>query len=140
MSYSATQKLFFSSPEFAVVGASTVKEKTGTRVLRWYLDRNKAVTPVHPKEPNLEGINTVKTLSKLPHPTKTSISIITPPKVTLSILKEGNELGIPAFWLQPGAEDEAVRQYVDENGLSSKVVLGGPCVLVDGDGVTRSLL
>lgn len=61
-------------------------------------------------------------------------------QVTLSILKEGNELGIPAFWLQPGAEDAAVRQYVDENGLSSKVVLGGPCVLVDGDGVTRSLL
>ncbi|KAF8326545.1 NAD-P-binding protein [Cantharellus anzutake] len=140
MSYPTEQTLFFSSPEFAVVGASTVKEKYGTRVLKWYIDRNKTVTPVHPKEEVLEGINTVKTLSELPHPASTSVSIVTPPKVTLRLLEEGKKLGIPAFWLQPGAEDDAVRQYIEEGGLSSKVVLGGPCVLVDGDGVTRSLL
>lgn len=49
-------------------------------------------------------------------------------------------LNIPAVWIQPGAEDAAVIQYIEENGLSDKVVLGGPCVLVDGDAVTRSLL
>jgi len=140
MSYSASQKLFFSSPEFAIVGASTVKEKTGTRILQWYINHGKTVTPVHPKEASLEGINTVKSLSELPNPTKTSVSITTPPKITLSILQEGQKLGIPALWVQPGAEDEAVRQYITDNELSDKIILGGPCVLADGEGVLRSLL
>ncbi|KAG9119436.1 hypothetical protein FRC07_005543, partial [Ceratobasidium sp. 392] len=65
--------------------------------------------------------------------------IITPPKVSLAILKEGKELGIPAFWLQPGAEDDEVRKYVEEERLQDKVVLGGPCVLVLGDGLRSRL-
>ena len=61
-------------------------------------------------------------------------------QVTLAVLKEGKELGVPAFWIQPGAEDDEVRKYVTEAGLAEKVVLGGPCVLVSGDGIRKSLL
>lgn len=110
------------------------------------------------KELELEGVATVKTVSELKSPAETSISIITNPKVghfspfsallrstscrkvTLGILKEGKERGVPAFWLQPGAEDDEVRAYVEEAGLKDKVVLGGPCILISGDGVRKSLL
>jgi predicted CoA-binding protein len=60
--------------------------------------------------------------------------------VTRSILEEGKKQGVPAFWLQPGAEDDDVRAYITEAGLTDKVVLGGPCVLVSGDGIRKSLL
>ncbi|CAE6462444.1 unnamed protein product [Rhizoctonia solani] len=136
----STEALFFKSSQFAVVGASKDQSKYGTKILKWYLDRQIAVTPVHPKEPELEGIKAVPKLAGLASPDKTSVSIVTPPNVTLGILKEGKELGVPAFWIQPGAENDEVRKYVIDAGLSEKVVLGGPCVLVSGDGIRKSLL
>jgi predicted CoA-binding protein len=60
--------------------------------------------------------------------------------VTLGILEQAKALNIPALWLQPGAEDEAVIKYIQDNGLSEKVIYGGPCILVEGDTIARSLL
>ncbi|KAA1471849.1 NAD-P-binding protein [Dentipellis sp. KUC8613] len=133
-------KLFLSSPRFAVVGASKDQNKFGTKVLKWYQVRDKTVTPVHPKESELEGLATVKTLADLESPTQTSVSIITPPKVTLGLLEQAKTLDVPALWLQPGAEDESVISYIRENGLEDKVIYGGPCILVLGDGIIKSLL
>ncbi|KAG8945536.1 hypothetical protein FRC04_000739 [Tulasnella sp. 424] len=132
------QKLFLSSPRYAVVGASKDPSKYGTRVLKWYITRKRDVTPIHHKESSLEDLPTLKSLKDLPSPTTTSVSIITPPKVTLGILQEAKALGVPALWLQPGAEDDEVKQYVKDN-LSDRVVLGGPCILVSGDKVVESL-
>ncbi|KAI0335068.1 NAD(P)-binding protein [Cubamyces sp. BRFM 1775] len=134
------QKKFLSAPKFAVVGASKDQSKYGTKVLKWYQARDKDVTPVHPKEDELEGVKTVRTISDLAAPTETSVHIITPPKVTLSVLEQAKTIGTPALWLQPGAEDEAVVSYIKENGLEDKVIYGGPCILVEGDGILRSLL
>ena len=47
---------------------------------------------------------------------------------------------MPALWLQPGAEDAAVVEFIKENGLADRVIYGGPCILVEGDGIIRSLL
>ncbi|KDR75108.1 hypothetical protein GALMADRAFT_226757 [Galerina marginata CBS 339.88] len=136
----AIQKVFLAAPNFAVVGASKDQSKYGTKVLKWYKERSFSVTPVHPKETELEGIQTLNSISELPSPKETSISIITPPKVTLGILEKAKDLSIPALWLQPGAEDATVIEYIKENGLSDRVIYGGPCILVEGDDITRSLL
>ncbi|KAN0128723.1 NAD-P-binding protein [Lactarius tabidus] len=134
------QKYFLSSPRFAVVGASKDQSKYGTKVLRWYLARNLPVTPVHPKESELEGVSAVLSLTDLPTPAETSVSIITNPKVTLGLLQQAMELKVPSLWLQPGAEDDAVKRFIRANGLEDKVIYGGPCILVEGDGVRKSLL
>lgn len=101
-------------------------------------------------------MKTIRAVSDLPAPTETSISIITPPKVrclicpvlskmlttgqvTLGVLEQAKALGVPALWLQPGAEDAAVIAYVKENGLEDKVIYGGPCILVEGDNIISSL-
>ncbi|KAH7097235.1 NAD(P)-binding protein [Auriculariales sp. MPI-PUGE-AT-0066] len=136
---SAIQRAFLSSPKFAVVGASTNKEKWGTKVLRWYVDRQKDVTPIHPTEPELEGIKTITNLNELLDPTTTSLSIITAAPITLQLLKDAKSLNIPALWLQPGTDDDAVRGYISESGLADRVVFGGPCVLVLGDGILKTL-
>ena len=69
-----------------------------------------------------------------------SVTDRTVTQVTLSILEQAKTIGTPALWLQPGAEDEAVVSYIKENGLADKVIYGGPCILVEGDGILRSLL
>ncbi|KAI0084914.1 NAD-P-binding protein [Irpex rosettiformis] len=134
------KKKFLSAPKYAVVGASKDQTKFGTKVLKWYQARNKDVTPLHPKEDELEGLKTLRTLADLPSPTETSVSVITPSKITLGILEQAKALNVPALWLQPGAEDENVVKYIKENGLENKVIYGGPCILVEGDSVIRSLL
>ncbi|KAK0244243.1 NAD-P-binding protein [Armillaria nabsnona] len=144
----AIQKVFLASPSFAVVGASKDQTKFGTKVLKWYQARDLDVKPVHPKESELEGIATVQKISELSAPDQTSISVITNPKarhmilissITLGILKEAKELSVPALWLQPGAEDAAVVEYIKENGLADHVIYGGPCILVEGDGIRSQL-
>lgn len=50
------------------------------------------------------------------------------------------ELNVPSLWLQPGAEDDTVKSFIHANGLEDKVIYGGPCILVEGDGVRKSLL
>lgn len=104
----------------------------------------------------------MKSIADLPSPQETSISIVTPPKVspvypgrwiecapdpgtpsvapqvTLGILQQAKDLGIPAVWLQPGAEDDAVLAYIKEN-LADRAIYGGPCILVEGDSIAQSL-
>ena len=58
----------------------------------------------------------------------------------MGILEQAKTLNIPALWLQPGAEDEAMVAYIKDNGMADKVIYGGPCILVEGDGIMRSLL
>ncbi|KAI0027942.1 NAD-P-binding protein [Vararia minispora EC-137] len=135
----AIQKTFLSSPLFAVIGASKDQTKWGTKVLQWYQQRGLPVTPIHPKEAELEGLATVRDIAELPEPTRTSVSVITPPVITLGILQKAKDAGIPALWLQPGVADDAVITFVQENGMEDRVIYGGPCILVQGDGIRSSL-
>ncbi|KAI6129817.1 CoA binding domain-containing protein [Pisolithus croceorrhizus] len=134
------QRRFLSFPMFAVVGASTDKSKWGTKILLWYIQRNRPVTPVHPNVDELEGIKTVKSIVDLPSPTETALSITTPPKVTLSLLKQAKELSIPAIWIQPGASDTACADFINENGMADQVLWQGECLWRDGDGVIQAML
>ncbi|KAJ7623586.1 NAD-P-binding protein [Roridomyces roridus] len=135
----AIQKLFLSSPAFAVIGASKDQTKFGTKILNWYKARGLAVQPIHPKEDELEDIATVRSVAELSNPTQTSLSIITPPHITLGILKEAIPLGVPAVWIQPGAADAAVIDWLEKNGAEDRVIHSGPCLLVSGDQLRSSL-
>ena len=101
-------------------------------------------------------MSTIKSITELDFPTQTSVSIVTPPavghsnvwvmtvliiissQVTLSILRSAKDLSIPALWLQPGAEDATVVDFVKTNGLEGRVIYGGPCILVQGDHLLRN--
>ncbi|KAF7322088.1 NAD(P)-binding protein [Mycena kentingensis (nom. inval.)] len=142
MAAPAIQKKFLSASTFAVVGASKDTNKFGTKILNWYKERGMPVHPVHPRlqrESELEGIPTVASIADLPAPAETSISIVTPPKVTLSILESALALSVPALWIQPGAADDEVVAWIKENGMADRVVWGGPCILVLGDRLRASL-
>ncbi|EEQ91223.1 hypothetical protein RJZ56_007700 [Blastomyces dermatitidis] len=140
----AAAKLFFSSPRFAVAGASTDPSKFGYKILAWYHQHSLPVTPLNPRASEIplpsKTYKTVPSPSALQVPTQTSLSIVTPPKVTLAVLKEAKTLDIPAVWLQPGTFDNEVLEYARKN---FKAAIAGEeagsngsegwCVLVDGD-------
>jgi predicted CoA-binding protein len=119
-------KTFFASRAFGVIGASTDRTKFGNKVLRCYLQKNKKVYPVNPKEKLIEGIPCVASIAELPGAVK-SISIITPPAITERIVDEAIAKGIKNIWMQPGAEsDQAIENCKIHN---INVIAGGPCIL-----------
>ncbi|MCJ1358973.1 MAG: hypothetical protein MMC33_008973 [Icmadophila ericetorum] len=141
----AAAQRFFLSPYFAVAGASQDTNKFGYKVLDWYTTHSLPATPLNPKTPfitlhsNNQSIPTVPSVSSLPHPSETGLSIITPPAVTKKILQDAKDMGITAVWLQPGTFDDEVMAFAQESfesvvGGDEEGTVGGEgwCVLVDG--------
>mmetsp|Transcript_420 Transcript_420/g.523 ORF Transcript_420/g.523 Transcript_420/m.523 type:complete len:141 (+) Transcript_420:171-593(+) len=123
-------KTFLSSESFAVVGASSNRSKYGNKCLRKYMEKGLKVVPVHPKEETVEGLK-VQQLQDLENPEKIGVSVITPPAVTLNVIKEAHELGFKNIWLQPGAESPQV--IAEASKLGQSIIYGGPCILVSLD-------
>lgn len=120
-------KEFFQHGPFAVVGASTNRDKYGNKVLRCYLQHGKEVYPINPRADQIEGVRCFPALDKTPK-LPGAISVITPPKITEQVVEEAAKLGIDWIWMQPGAESpEAIAKA---EGLGLRVIAGGPCVLV----------
>jgi len=118
---------FLAASEFAVVGASTHREKYGNKVLRCYMQHGHDVTPVNPGEDEVEGLVCAGSLTELARPTA-SVSIITPPRVTLAVVEEAAAVGYQRLWMQPGAESAEAVARAAELGLD--VIHSGPCLLV----------
>jgi predicted CoA-binding protein len=91
---------------------------------------------------------TIPGVKDLPRPAETSVSIITPPAVTLQVLKDAAEIGVRRVWMQPGAWDGDCVALAKERGMEAVVYghgheLGGAdaCVLMHGeDGMERAML
>nr|POE87708.1 hypothetical protein CFP56_10937 [Quercus suber]POF00914.1 hypothetical protein CFP56_20862 [Quercus suber] len=138
-------KHFMSASTFAVAGASSLTHKFGYKVFAWYLQHDLHAIPLNPAATEVvvgsKSYDTVRTISKLPDPKNTSLSIITPPPVTMELLKQAKEAGIKAVWIQPGAFGEAESEYALKEfpgaavlGFEEGTVGGeGWCVLVDGE-------
>lgn len=139
-------KRFFQATQYAVVGASADRSKFGNKVFRWYQGYNLPVTPVHPKSSSIEGVPAVKELGEVmdyaanPVEARTSVSVITPPAITLDLLKGyTSDERIVAFWLQPGAADGPVVQWIrsQPEEVQGRIVYSGPCILVSGEQLGR---
>ena len=108
------------------MGASADRVKFGNKVLRWYIENvgnSHQLFPVNPKSPELEGLKAIKSIGELPNPRETSISVITPPHVTVQVLRDAAGLGITKIWLQPGSEDAQVLQVAKELELEISKIL-----------------
>jgi hypothetical protein len=71
------------------------------------------------------------------------VSIIINPTAGLPIIKElfgPDKTRWPhAVWFQPGAFDDAIKNFVKEIKAEDRVVPFGECILVTGDGVRSSM-
>ena len=120
-------KQFLTSEAFGVVGASTNRDKFGNKVVRVYQQNDRPVIPVNPRVDLIEGEACVSSVADLPA-SVSSISVITPPKITEQVVEEAIAKGIKNIWMQPGAESPAAIENGLKHGLN--VIADGSCILV----------
>ncbi|KAJ6608863.1 NAD-P-binding protein, partial [Mycena sp. CBHHK59/15] len=122
------QTRFLSAPKFAVVGASDDSSKFGAKVIfSHFRSQQKDVVPININETHVQGIRCLKSLSELPDPTHTAVSIVVSPSVRpcllsgikFATLNEAKALRIFALWLQPRAEDATCVQYIKDSGMDN---------------------
>ncbi|PVU94211.1 hypothetical protein BB559_003051 [Furculomyces boomerangus] len=133
------QAAFFAKKIFAVAGASNDPSKFGNIILKAYINKGLNVIPINPRGGQIEGLDTVTSLSQLIDVVNTKygiksdeigLSVVTPPKATQTILENAASLEIRNIWLQPGSEPENWKKTATE--LKLNIIGGGPCVLVSG--------
>ena len=127
MDISSKIETFLSAGAFGVAGASTNRDKYGNKVLRCYLQNGKTAIPINPRASSIEGIEAAASVAELPDGVD-SLSIITPPAITLQVVEQAIDRGIKNLWMQPGAENPDAVKLAEENGLN--VIADGSCVLV----------
>lgn len=118
---------FLSAKAFGVAGASTNRDKYGNKVLRCYLQNGKKAVPINPRAEIIEEQPCVSSVSQLPKEV-TSLSVITPPKITEQIVEEAISRGIENIWMQPGAQSAKAVARCKEAGIN--VIADGSCLLV----------
>lgn len=118
---------FLSEGPWAVVGASTNREKYGNKVLRAYIQSGRGAWPINPRADEVEGFKCYPDLASLPEVPR-GISIITPPKITEEVVAEAGRLGVKFVWMQPGAESDRALQIAREQGVEA--IGDGSCLLV----------
>lgn len=118
---------FLSGDVFAVVGASSDRNKYGNKVLRCYLQNGREAHPVNPRGGTIEGLTAYSDVGAVPVPVH-GVSFVTPPAVTLATLEQCSAAGIEHVWMQPGAESDAVIERAAELGMNA--VADGSCLLV----------
>lgn len=127
------KSLFFEQhTTFAVVGASSDRDKFGNKVLRAYLETSRNAIPINKKQSSIENVPCLPDLASLCGTKDVSmvgVSVITPPGVTKLILEEGYRLGIRSFFVQPGTIDRETIDFINTSMSGAKVIKG--CVLVE---------
>ncbi|KAJ1721857.1 hypothetical protein LPJ53_003677 [Coemansia erecta] len=125
---------FFAARSFAVVGASPDRAKFGNQVLHWYAANRLPVAGINPKVPEIDGIACHPSLAALAAAAGSSgklagvsVSVVTPPAVSESVLRQAADLGVTHVWFQPGSEPDGWALLARELGITA--IGGGPCVL-----------
>jgi uncharacterized protein len=94
----------------AVSGASNDPEKYGNIIVRNLKDKGYTVLPVNPREDVILGLPVAHSVGKIEKPVDLLV-VVTPPAVTLRVLREAVEAGIAAVWLQDGSFDDGVLEF-----------------------------
>lgn len=118
---------FLAAGPWAVMGASSNRDKYGNKVLRCYQQHGMEVFPINPRADEIEGLKAYPSLAALPKQV-TGISVITPPKITEQVVQEAIAAGVKSIWMQPGAESPAAIRAAEAAGID--VIANGACILV----------
>lgn len=101
---------------WAVLGATSRKEKFGYKIYACLRDHGYTVYPVNPNVAEIEGATCYPSLSDLPE-VPAVVDFVVPEIIGLAALEECKTLHIPTVWLQPGADKPAVVTKANELGL-----------------------
>jgi hypothetical protein len=111
----------------AVVGANNNPSKYGNRIYRDLKSKGFTVFAVNPYRDEVDGDPCWRSVTDLPQQ-PTIIDFVIPPARTLETLRECLALGYTHVWIQPGADDQAVLEYLAANDFT---YLAGACIMVE---------
>jgi predicted CoA-binding protein len=100
----------------AIIGASADRSKYGNKAARAFRQQGYTVYPVNPRETEIEGLPTFKSIRDVPIRPE-MISVYVPPPVLLKILPDIAAKGCDELWLNPGTESDEVLAEAGRLGL-----------------------
>lgn len=100
----------------AVIGASADRSKWGNKAVRAFQRCGYTVYPVHPRELEIEGLETFTTISAVPVRPEI-VSVYLSPPALLAILPAIAARGCDELWLNPGTDSPEVVQTARQLGL-----------------------
>ena len=100
----------------AVIGASANPDKFGNKIMVNLINRGFNVFPVNPKGGKILNRDVYMSLNDLSEDVEL-LNIVTPPDISMDILKKANNLDFKNVWLQPGAENEEIIEYLKDNNF-----------------------
>lgn len=115
-------------PVIAIVGATNDSSKYSNIIMRDLLAKGFKVLPINPRAKEVLGVPAYPDLKTALKENPGLVVYVVPPKITLESLKEALKLNLKKVWIQPGAGDEAVREFLDENGFE---YLLNACVMME---------
>lgn len=101
----SSKLVFLRAKRWAVVGASRDTAKAGNLLIRFLREQGYAVTPINPKERDVEGIPCYPRVSAMPQVPEV-VDIVAPPAAGAAVLADCAGAGVRQVWFQPGAESE----------------------------------
>ncbi|NLC59595.1 MAG: CoA-binding protein [Armatimonadetes bacterium] len=104
----------------AIVGASSNRAKYANRAVRAYLARGFTVHPVHPRETEVEGLPTYRSVLEIPGPVD-RVVLYVPPAVGLKVIEEVAQKGVKELWVSPGADSPELLARAAALGLEPTV-------------------
>lgn len=123
-------------PPVALIGASNDSTKYGNIIFRDLKSKGFVVYPINPKATSVEGVPAFHSLQELKEKTQVDLLVyVIPPKLTLESLQVAKELGYKKVWLQPGAADAGVAEFLDTNDFQYII---GACVMVESRDLVAS--
>ncbi len=101
---------------YAVVWASINPEKYGYKIVDALKSRDYKVVPINPKYDEILWVKTFSSLSSVSDKIDV-VDFVTPPSLTLEILKEVVKLGIKKVWFQPWSFNDKCEQFCINNHI-----------------------
>jgi predicted CoA-binding protein len=101
----------------AIIGASSDRQKFGNKAVRAFRQQGYMVYPVNPKESEIEGLPSFKSIRDVPVRPQ-MVSVYLPPQVLLKVLPDIAARGCDELWLNPGTESDEVLGEAERLGLN----------------------
>lgn len=118
-----------SKPPVALVGATNDPHKYGNIILRDLRSKGFRILPVNPHTTSVEDIPSYPSLHSMVEVERPGLLIyVIPPSRTLESLHEALALDLMDIWIQPGAGDDRVRDFLESGHFR---YLMGACVMVE---------
>lgn len=111
---------------FAIIGATTNKEKYGYKVFKSLIASGYNVYPINPNYKKIDDNICYPSLKEVPQKIDVVVTVV-PPNVTEKIIPQLKKLGITKLWMQTGSESEKAIELCKQCNIEE---IHGTCIMI----------